>query len=179
MMTTQEYIQLRAFARVDGLYIGILWIASFACYIGGMSTPLLGTIGGIIAIASPFYAGKRLAKFRDEIRDGIISGKRSMFYYALMFFYASIIFALAQYIYFAFIDGGYLMRQYISMLSTSEMQEALKVYGMNANEMTQALKEFADSSPIMTSLNIMTMNITIGLLLSLPVALITRRSPRQ
>ena len=65
------------------------------------------------------------------------------------------------------------------MLSTSEMQEALKVYGMNANEMTQALKEFTDSSPIMTALNIMTMNITVGLLLSLPVALITRRSPRQ
>ena len=93
-MTTQEYIQLRAFARVDGTYVGILWIASFACYLGGLSSPMLGLVGGILAVASPFFAAKRLIKFRDDIRDGEISGRRSMLYYALMFFYASLLFAL-------------------------------------------------------------------------------------
>ena len=95
-MTTEEYIQLRAFARVDGTYVGILWITSFACYLGGLTSPMLGLIGGIIAIISPFFAAKRLTKFRDDIRDGEISGKRSMLYYALMFFYASLLLALIQ-----------------------------------------------------------------------------------
>ena len=54
-MTTQEYIQLRAFARVDGTYVGILWIASFACYLGGLSSPMLGLVGGILAVVSPFF----------------------------------------------------------------------------------------------------------------------------
>ena len=85
-MTTEEYIQLRAFARVDGTYVGILWIASFACYLGGLSSPMLGLIAGIIAILSPFFAVKRLTKFRDDIRDGEISGRRSMIYYALILF---------------------------------------------------------------------------------------------
>ena len=175
-MTTQEYIQLRAFARVDGTYVGILWIASFACYLGGLSSPMLGFVGGILAVASPFFAAKRLIKFRDDIRDGEISGRRSMLYYALMFFYASLLFALAQYLYFAFLDGGYLMREYTSMLSSSEMKQAMQAYGMTADQLMEGLKEFANASPIMTALNIMTMNITIGLIFSLPVSLITRRA---
>ncbi|MDY4556607.1 MAG: DUF4199 domain-containing protein [Prevotella sp.] len=175
-MTTQEYIQLRAFARVDGTYVGILWIASFACYLGGLSSPMLGFVGGILAVASPFFAAKRLIKFRDDIRDGEISGRRSMLYYALMFFYASLLFALAQYLYFAFLDGGYLMREYTSMLSSPEMKQAMQVYGMTADQLMEGLKEFANASPIMTALNIMTMNITIGLIFSLPVSLITRRA---
>ncbi len=175
-MTTQEYIQLRAFARVDGTYVGILWIASFACYLGGLSSPMLGLLGGILAVASPFFAAKRLIKFRDDIRDGEISGRRSMFYYALMFFYASLLFALAQYLYFAFLDGGYLMREYTSMLSSPEMKQAMQAYGMTADQLMEGLKEFANTSPIMTALNIMTMNITIGLIFSLPVSLITRRA---
>ena len=175
-MTTQEYIQLRAFARVDGTYVGILWIASFACYLGGLSSPMLGFVGGILAVASPFFAAKRLIKFRDDIRDGEISGRRSMLYYALMFFYASLLFALAQYLYFAFLDGGYLMREYTSMLSSSEMKQAMQAYGMTADQLMEGLKEFANTSPIMTALNIMTMNITIGLIFSLPVSLITRRA---
>ena len=175
-MTTQEYIQLRAFARVDGTYVGILWIASFACYLGGLSSPMLGLLGGILAVASPFFAAKRLIKFRDDIRDGEISGRRSMLYYALMFFYASLLFALAQYLYFAFLDGGYLMREYTSMLSSPEMKQAMQAYGMTADQLMEGLKEFANTSPIMTALNIMTMNITIGLICSLPVSLITRRA---
>ena len=175
-MTTQEYIQLRAFARVDGTYVGILWIASFACYLGGLTSPMLGLVGGILAVASPFFAAKRLIKFRDDIRDGEISGRRSMLYYALMFFYASLLFALAQYLYFAFLDGGYLMREYTSMLSSPEMKQAMQAYGMTADQLMEGLKEFANTSPIMTALNIMTMNITIGLIFSLPVSLITRRA---
>ena len=178
-MTTEEYIQLRAFARVDGTYVGILWIASFACYLGGLSSPMLGLIAGIIAILSPFFAVKRLTTFRDDIRDGEISGSRSMLYYALMFFYASLLFALIQYLYFAFIDGGYLMREYTSLLSSSEMKEAMKVYGITYEQMMQGVKEFADASPIMTALNIMTMNITIGIFLSLPVALVVKRGVKS
>ena len=132
-MTTEEYIQLRAFARVDGTYVGILWIASFACYLGGLSSPMLGLIAGIIAILSPFFAVKRLTTFRE----------------------------------------------YTSLLSSSEMKEAMKVYGITYEQMMQGVKEFADASPIMTALNIMTMNITIGIFLSLPVALVVKRGVKS
>ena len=62
---------------------------------------MISFIGSVTALASPFFAARRLWKFRDEVREGQISFLRSMAYYMLMFFYASVLFALAQYIYFA------------------------------------------------------------------------------
>ena len=102
-----------------------------------------------------------------------------MLYYALMFFYASLLFALAQYLYFAFIDGGYLLREYTSLLSSPEMKQAMQVYGLTSEQLTQGSTEFADPSPIMTALTLLTLHITIGLILSLPVSLITRRTRKQ
>lgn len=174
-MTTPEYVQLRAFARVDGTYLGILWIVSFACCIIGMKHPIISFIGSITALASPFFAAKRLWKFRDEVREGQISFLRSMAYYMMMFFYASVLFALAQYIYFAFIDGGYIMREYLSLMSTHEAKEMMKAYGLTAKQVKDSLNELGNTSPIMIALNIMTMNITIGILLSMPVAALTKR----
>ena len=174
-MTTPEYVQLRAFARVDGTYLGILWIVSFACCIVGMEHPMISFIGSVTALASPFFAARRLWKFRDEVREGQISFLRSMAYYMLMFFYASVLFALAQYIYFAFIDGGYMIREYIGLMATDEAKTMMKAYGLTAKEVTDSLNELASTSPIMIALNIMTMNITIGILLSLPVATLTRK----
>lgn len=176
MITSAEYIQLRAFARVDGAYLGILWIISFACYLAGLSTQLLGLIGTFLAIGSPIFAYLRLKKFRDYARHGIISFKRSMAYFILMFFYASLIFALAQYIYFAFIDDGYLLRSYISILSTPEAEQIIKAYGMTLKQMTENLNALSEISPIMIALNIMPINITVGIILSIPMALIACRS---
>ena len=49
-MTISEHLQLRAFARIDGAYLGILWTISFACYIMGMSQPTIGLIGTATAL---------------------------------------------------------------------------------------------------------------------------------
>lgn len=174
-MTSQEYVQLRAFARVDGAYLGMLWIMCFACYIIGMNHPWISTIGSVATMLSPFYAARRLRIFRDEIRDGEISFLRSMAYYMLMFFYASTLFAMAQYAYFAFLDNGFILRQYTSILSTSEAQTMLKAYGVSFKQAMDSINELAQTSPIMIALNIMTMNITIGILLSLPVAAVIKK----
>ena len=53
------------------------------------------------------------------------------------------------------------------------------MYGITYEQMMQGVKEFADASPIMTALNIMTMNITIGIFLSLPVALVVKRGVKS
>ena len=39
-MTTPEYVQLRAFARVDGTYLGILWIVSCASLLLANGVPM-------------------------------------------------------------------------------------------------------------------------------------------
>lgn len=175
-MVPAEYVQLKAFARIDGLYIGIAWIISFACYIGGLTSPLLGMIGTIIAVVSPFYAAMRLRNFRDTNRNGIISFRRAMAYYIFIFFYASLIFALAQYVYFAYIDGGYMINTYNEILSTPEAAAMIKAYGVSTQQMNESLAALRQAKPIYIVLNILTFNLTIGVIMSLPVAAMMKRT---
>ena len=101
-MTPEEYKQLKAFARQDGALLSLLWIGAMACYIQGLSSPILGMIAMLLIILSPFYAANRLRHFRDEARAGIISFMRAYGYTVLTYFYAGLLLAVAVFIYFHF-----------------------------------------------------------------------------
>lgn len=52
MINPEEIIQLKAFARQDGTFLGLIWIASFACYVGEFHTSSLGMLALILAVIS-------------------------------------------------------------------------------------------------------------------------------
>ena len=174
-MTPEEYIQLKAFARQDGALLSVLWIGAFACYILGMTRPALGMAALLAIVVSPFFAANRLRHFRDDALQGIISFARAYAYTILTFFYAGLLLAMAIFLYFNFMDHGYLLGQFTSMLNSPEGQQAISAYGLS-NEMNEGLKELADMRPIDYALNMLTINITTGFLLGIPIALLMQRS---
>ena len=173
MINPEEIIQLKAFARQDGTFLGLIWIASFACYVGEFHSSSLGMLALILAVISPFFLAMRLKRFRDKSRGGVISFRRSLAFCMFSFFYASLLFAIVQYVYFAYIDKGFLVQQYNIMMSTPEAKQLLNIYKM-ANEMYDGIAAFARLTPIEKSLNFLTMNISIGLILSFPIAAIMK-----
>jgi hypothetical protein len=50
--------------------------------------------------------GWRLSKFRNYALDGVISFRRALAYSWYTFFYASLLFAIAQFLYFRFLNNG-------------------------------------------------------------------------
>ena len=174
-MTPEEFIQLKAFARQDGALLSVLWIGSFACYILGISMPMLGTVALLLIVASPFFAANRLRHFRDGAREGVISFMRGYAYTALTFFYAALLLAAAMYVYFTFIDNGYLLSTINQFLSTKEGKQLLELYGM-ADEMQANMNALAALRPIDFAVNMLSINITIGLVLGLPIAAVMQRS---
>ena len=173
-MTPEEYHQLKAFARQDGALLSLLWIGSFSCYILGIANPLLGMLALILLVASPFYAASRLRHFRDRARNGAISFLRGYAYTVLIFFYAGLLLAAAVYIYFAFIDKGYLLSTVTQFFGTKEGQAALKLYGL-ADQMKESMKMLAEMRPIDYAVNMLTINITTGFMLALPIAAVMKR----
>ena len=93
----------------------------------------------------------------------------------MVFFYGGVLFALAQYLYFAFMDNGYLLSQFSKMVTSEEAQQMLKQYGMT-EMMTESLKELANIRPIDYALNMLTINITLGFVLGVPISLIMQRT---
>ena len=173
-MTAPEYIQLKAYARQDGFFLAILWIASFASYIVGLSNQVLAIAAMLMAVMTPFFVANRLRKFRDEGREGVISFGRSYAYTIFVFFYGAVLLAVVQYLYFAYMDNGYLVSSFAKMMSTEEGKAMLEQYGMT-QMVDDSLAEMAMTRPIDYALNILTINISLGFILGVPIGLIMQR----
>ena len=173
-MTAPEYIQLKAYARQDGFFLALLWTASFACYILGITNQLLEMLALALAITTPFFVAGRLRKFRDEGREGLISFGRSYAYTIFVFFYGAVLLAVVQFVYFAYVDHGYLLSSFSKLLSTEEGRALVNQYGMT-QMVEDGLAEMASIRPIDYALNILTVNIVIGFILGVPIGLAMQR----
>ncbi len=173
-MTSSEYIQLKAFARIDGVWLSLLWMVTFLLYIMGLRSPGYGLAAMVLAVITPFFVGSRLRRFRDDSLAGSISFLRGWAYTVYVFFYGGLLFALAQWAYLTFIDQGYMMNTIAEALSAPETVEALKKMGMSET-LDESLSALGQMRPIDLSLNVLTTNIMIGMLLGLPIAAILQR----
>ena len=174
-MTAPEYIQLKAFARQDGALLALLWVSSFLLFIIGITNEMLGMAAFILMIYTPIFVGNRLGKFRDFGLEGLISFRRGYAYSVLVFFYGGVLFALAQYLYFAYMDNGYLLTQFSKMVSSDEARKVLQQYGMT-EMMDESLREMSTIRPIDYALNMLTVNISLGFILGIPISMVMQRS---
>ena len=175
VMTPQEYIQLKAFARQDGALLSLMWIGAFVCYIQGLTYPMLGMAAMVFIFGSPFFAASRLRHFRDYAREGIISFSRSYAYTVLIFFYAGILFAVAVFLYFAFLDHGFLLSKIMETVQSTEGRQMIQMYGME-KDVNDSLKTLSELRPIDYALNMLTINIITGFILGLPIAALMQKN---
>ena len=177
-MTAPEYIQLKAFARQDGALLALLWVFTFLLYIIGLNNQMLGQAAIMLMVYTPIFVGGRLGKFRDYGREGLISFRRGYAYTVFVFFYAGVLFAIAQYIYFAYMDNGYLLSQFSKMVTSDEARQMLQQYGMT-EMMDESLKEMSGIRPIDYALNMLTINISLGFVLGVPISLVMQRNVQK
>jgi len=171
MINPATLIQLKAFARQDGLLLGLFWTASFALT---MMSPQ-SVLGNMLALSTPFFMGWRLCKFRDNALDGVISFRRGLAYCVYSVLYASIVFAFVQYVYFRFLDNGNFMS--IMNNGVTAIEEIYKQQNIDTTELKKAVESMSQVTPIEWTFVLMMQNIFLGALLSLPVAAIcTKRA---
>lgn len=193
MIKAQDIAQVKAFARQDGVFLSLLWIISFACWYGVMrhtgnnadtssvqqmdtSFGILSLLSNLLIIATPFFVGWRLIKFRDDALNGTISFRRGYAYSVYTFLYASMIFAVVHYLYFTFLDGGMFvdqMKMAIVQLTSLDKTAGTNYSSVFTDENFDLLKTM---KPINWALMFMIQNIGIGFLASLPIAFVCKRN---
>lgn len=171
MINLAALIQLKAFARQDGFFLFLLWMVSFIAFV----TNPASTWGSLLAMATPFLVGWLLVRFRNYALDGAISFRRALAFSIYTFFYASLIFAVAQFVYFRFFDNGSLMTMLVGSVKT--LEPFYKMQGLSVAELEQSLTMIGQLSPIEIAFVFMMQNFFIGLVLSFPIALFGRRMP--
>lgn len=175
-MTFDEYKQLRIYSWYDGIYLAILWTASFACLIGTSSYPAFSFGFIFIALLTPFFVGRQLKKYRNEGLDGFISFPRALSYCLRVFFNAAFLFALIQFLYMQYLDHGRLFSMLTTTLMSADTTELMKQMNMNIDEMRTA---FESITPLQFSITYFIENLIIGAFLSLPIAFLTKKEPSR
>lgn len=174
-MNATHYSALRSYAAQKGAVVGGMWIASFACFIGGLSHPGLSFISMLAGVGSIFATGILVRGFRRQ--TGEIGFGMAYWMSLQMFFYASILMAAAQFIYFRYMDNGFLADTYASLMQQPEAAKILQEmgYGANYQELVeQAIAIWRTVSPIELTFDFLVSNFFLGFLLSLPAAIIGR-----
>lgn len=170
MVNVTALIQLKAFARQDAIVVFLLWLASFAVFVADPAS----SFGSLLAFVTPFLVGSLLAKFRNNALNGVISFRRGFAFSAYTFFYASLLFAVAQVVYFRFIDNGALATMLLN--SANALEPIYKANGIPLDELKRSMTMVGQLSPIEISFVFMMQNLFIGFVLSLPIALVCRRT---
>jgi uncharacterized membrane protein YhdT len=172
MIDVVSIVQVKAFARQSGVFLALLWLASFAAMMYAPQSPW----GSLLAITTPFLVGWLLKRFRDGALEGRISFRRSFAFSVLTFFYASMIFALGQYVYFRFLDHGAFLTNLLNDIKV--IKEAYAQNGMSVKELEDGATLVGALSPIQLAFMFMMQNIFVGFVLSVPVALVCKKKQK-
>lgn len=168
-INTQHLAQLKAYAQLEGLYLSIYMTAGFLLT---MNAPESG-LGNILTLCTPFFTAWRLRCFRDDVLEGSISLRRAAAFVIYTFFYASLIFAIVQYVYFRYLDNG------TFAVMVNQSAEIMKPYmlanGMTGEEWQQSIDMMTGMTPIYRAFMFMMQNIVAGFVLALPLGVIYRK----
>ena len=162
-----DYKEARKYCMNFGMRVAFLWSISFLCSMYGSKYPLLSILGFFFGLYSIFFAG-RLIRWYNQQAPSPARFLRSWWMALLTYFFATLATTLVQYIYFRFLDHGMLLSQVELIMNTPEYSQLLQ--GINEEEFKQSMTIM--SNPSQMTYSMFLMNMTLGLILSLPTSLI-------
>ena len=193
----QKRISLAQHAMQYGTSMGIFWIISFAIFVAACYSPSLFTLFVITLLAVPVLAWWMVRDFRDKTMGGYIHWVHAWSFTTFVFLFAGLLAGVAHYIFFAFVDHGVIMNLGIEYYTDAlqQVQQGSGTLGESfsspdaADQKTQVvtmlkqviemLTKLKKTSSINLAINIFTSNIFYGSMISLVVALIVQKKPKN
>ena len=123
----------------------LFWIIKFTFLPLGFTIPLLQFLFVLLTCFVPILGYLYTRKFRDRYCGGSITFSRAFVFTVLMYFFAALLAAVAHYIYFRFLDNGFLAESYIGQL------EAMKPAA--TEELKESIDQFIEGFSLISSLS--------------------------
>ena len=178
MITVEEYKQLKAFARIDGAILGGIMCGTFFAFIASLSNMAWQLVYLLGIIAVPVFVAMRVRNYRDNIVRKRVSFRRAAAYSMHCFGYSSLILAIVMYVYFQYFDHGMMLTSLRNYFSMPEIQEAMKIYGVDKSIFDDQLTVMSSLRPIDVAFSMISNTLFAGLGCSLLVAVVSRRTPK-
>lgn len=168
IMTKIDYKVFQQYASLYGLGVGVIWLLAFYFSIYGIGTPGLGLLGDVCVVAGPVAAFYWAKKYRNNVLAGSITFGNALYFFFSVYVYAVIILAAGQFIYFSYLDQGFLYNTYKEILAQPAYQQMLHSM-MNQEQVNTTLDQFREATfrPIALIFGFMGFHLVIGFVLSL------------
>lgn len=161
--------QLKAFARQDAMLLAAFWAAGFAATVYAPQSVL----SSLLVLSTPLFAAWRCVRFRTGALDGAMSYRRALAYLLYLFFYAAVVYMLAQYLYLRFIDPNTFPQ--LVALSLTQMQGIYQGMGLSTAEFNTASSLIALLRPLEWAIVFFLQNLLLGAITAFPLALVCKK----
>lgn len=122
MAENRGYMQ--RYAMLFGTYMGGFWILKFILFPVGLSVPFLLFLFMGLTLCVPFMGYYYARMYRNQVCGGGISFLHAWVFTVFMYMFAALLAAVAHYIYFRFIDHGYVINTCETMVDTLAQSNA-------------------------------------------------------
>lgn len=176
-MITEKPVSLQEHAMRYGTMMGIYWIIKFIFFPLGFRIPLLQLLFVVLTVFVPILGYIYARKFRNEQCRGTISFFKAYTFTFFMYTFATILASVAHYVYFRFIDHGFLFHTYQTQLQ--QIKEASPAtLGMSIDQLLQTFEAIAALSPLQLTFQLVSQNIFYGILMALPTAFLIMKQKK-
>lgn len=174
---------LRQKSMALGTLLGVYYIVKFCLFPLSLRSGMAGMLFIVLTLMVPFVALRMVRRFQTEHIPGGMPFITAWTFALRMFFFASLLVAVAHYVYFAFIDGGALAQAYTDSLAQLRETSIDGVTNQLAwqNQLDSVEKTFEAVSaltPIQVVMELLINNLFWGSIAALFVALLTKRPSR-
>lgn len=169
---------MQRYAMLFGTYMGGYWILKFILFPLGLSVPFLLFLFMILTLCVPFMGYYYARMYRNHACGGSISFLHAWVFTVFMYMFAALLAAVAHYIYFHFIDHGYVINTYETMIDTLAQSN---MPGMDTYIATcrEALETARLVTPIDITLQIISWDVFWGSILAFPTALFVMKRKKK
>lgn len=160
-----------------GTYMGGFLILKFILLPVGMSVSFMLFLFMGLTLCVPFMGYGYAKMYRDRVCGGSIGFGHAWVFTVFMYMFAALLVAVAHYVYFRFIDNGYMVDMCEKMIDEVSRSN---VPGMEMYIATyrEALDAARSVTPIEITLQMISTNVFWGTILAIPTALFVMKKKR-
>lgn len=171
---------LQKFATLYGTYLGLYWAIKFILLPLGFSMPILMLVFFVLTLFVPFIAWYLAKTYRDKCCYGVITFGHACLFTIFMYMFAALLTAVVHYTYFQFIDQGYFLNSYTTMVKQffAMNNGASAELAAQKQLINEAIKQAQSITPIDITMQMLSWNVLFGSIISFPTALFVMRKDK-
>lgn len=176
MAKNKGYMQ--RYAMLFGTYMGSFWILKFILFPVGLSVPFLLFLFMGLTLCVPFMGYYYTRMYRNQVWGGSIGFLHAWIFTVFMYIFAALLTAVAHYVYFQFIDHGYVLNTCEATINAIARNEipGMDIYIATYQESLEAAQLL---TPIDITLQMVSTNVFWGSILAFPTALFVMKRKKE